>query len=605
MVEAIQAGKALEKVQDSDEGTIKEVVEKAVDRVAKEILDDIVKDLSEADQKLLDGQEDKSGITKRLQNTKDPYRTLSHWMDHQAAKKFTKEEKNKLLADKERLEKEREKYSKDLKSVSRSERKKFLADKERWEANLSSVEKKLSGDIPPWFDMTRDTLEKTGTAWRIDPDTGLMHVQNPDRVGKEIEQGRWTVSSSSGSKLKNGAVLATSDIEVLGQPVIKIEVEGAKRGTLATEIIYGPLTDQELRSDAYKSAKGKLYDQLASGKLGDAIRKYNESLEGGETRYKLTAPPQYESLLMGIRSGEPQAQTNLAIRYTDLADGERGVIGKVVSDDTNNAKKDYKAVHKASIKVATELVDKNFPKEVATEKQQATLKALLTHALLTNGMISLRGINKLSTFGSKATREQKAFAARYKGVMGLSKAPTIPNAKKGNSEDEFTSLKYRFNLLIKASPEDAVMGILTQQEVKLLQDWLKQKENQKTFIEEAAKVSSSRQATSVSALQQGVLLTIESLLKVSEKRLEGGVKQLRKAKAKGSGSEAEVKATSLLDGTEIYHTHPRPTNRIPIMIDSKGDHHIVVESRFPNSQWNSEDPEYDGELLKLKQETLV
>lgn len=366
---------------------------------------------------------------------------------------------------------------------------------------------------------------------------------SPNRVGMEQELASVRLKVAKDDKKtyeKNGIKLAQTEEQTFHDlPVFKLETEGADRGTICIELIYGPLEMKEYNEKALKDAKKKLLDQLKiKQNLNDALRKYNDGLKKEEKRYKLNFGAVAEKYKIDKVSKETKinTQTNAAIPYSKLGQiPQEKETGFEKIFGLNDEKKDKLLYMKAREEA------KIIKEQIATTSNDKHLQSVLTHIIFQEAKFIYDRINK----------------------------------KKISSEN-----KHKFHVMLKLSPEDAIVSILSEQENEALGKWLKD-EKAKHPLETSIKntleslKSGRRFEIKIDEIKQQLVPAIDARSK-GAKKLEPVKKDTDKSKVLDEFNKAIVDEEN--NEMRIGHTHPRPTNRIPVYSHGN-EHYMVVEQR--------------------------
>ena len=380
----------------------------------------------------------------------------------------------------------------------------------------------------------------------------LEENDSPNRVGIEQELVSVTLTlitgKSSPSDQKSGVKLAETYEKTFSDlPVFKLETEGGHRGPLCIELIYGPLQMKEYNEKSLKEAKEKLSEQLSKKQdLKEALYEYNKNLGKRQERYRLKID---DAASEKYRISKPSAkiitnkQTNVAIPYSNL--GRIPQKGKTGFEEMFGIKEqsDKKLYEKA--REEAEIIKK----KMETIPNDKYLQSLLTHVIFQEAKFIYHRIDK----------------------------------EKISIED-----KQHFHVMLKLSPEDAIVTILSKQENEALGKWLKEENGQlqKSIKNTLGTLSSSNNfQINVESIKNQLEKAISARSKGAEK-LELVNTDEKKSKALDKSNDV-IKDENDNDIT-IGHTHPRPTNRIPVY-SHNDEHYMVVEQRSLKHMLNVDD----------------
>lgn len=360
----------------------------------------------------------------------------------------------------------------------------------------------------------------------------IQKVDNPRRMGKEIELTSLTLVS--GVK-QNGVILAATTATELDLPVLKIETEGADRGTLSIELINGPLPVEEYTTTVYQNALKKLYAAFEKGtskSFKDFIDQYNSSLDENEFRYKLTVSEAGATYKAKGGKTAKNVQTNVAVPYAAIGNKEAGIDKLFVGE-----KKDSTEFFSAARDHANTIADK-----IARGFPYHNLISLLTQIIYHDAMY---------------------------GDLRLQKG-------KEKKED-----KQKFHVMFKVSPEDGVFSILSDREILALYRWILATDG-KDIITAVADLLKGTMGTDRKKFGSSAATISVSQLKIAahERLLQG-------KQALGRVSDDKPTSTPELGGS-IRHSVPRPSNRIPVMQTPDGESHVVIEQRSSGHPLNRE-----------------
>ncbi len=378
--------------------------------------------------------------------------------------------------------------------------------------------------------------------------TQSAQLANPNLVGREVELPEVSLKIDKTRPVANGdplaATAATTDV---GLPVAKLEVEGISRmnapgmppTNASVELIYGPLPVADYASAPLRSARSKLRAALQKkGTLAALLVAYNGSLGSAEQRYALVATPTAATLTKGISSqSNPDTQTNVSTPYTKL--GKEGAPG---SEDFAGffERANHETLYREARSRSGGLVDAavgywtgNYPGQ-ARPTSGPDLKSLITQVLF-----------------------QEAMYAEYR-----------VERRQQREVD-----KMKFHALMKLSPQDAVMSIISDDEAKLLLGWLAPTDG--SAFETAVKAVVAKLTTMARPVASKTLIR-RYLVDALVTRLLAG-RQLLDATGTG-GRVSPVYGAGGREVAKLTHVHPRASNRIPITV-SNGQYYMVVEQR--------------------------
>jgi hypothetical protein len=222
-------------------------------------------------------------------------------------------------------------------------------------------------------------------------------------------------------------------------------------------------------------------------------------------------------------------QTNLMIPYSKLGQCICALFGP-------NEKAD-RALYRAALSKASEMID-DINRENQDGADTRNLASLLTHVVFQS--------------------------AKY-GVQ---------RKERGCTEDAF---KHSFHVMIKLSPEDAVMGILSDTEIDLLSTWLARDDNGKTgmvrIVESTKTLTPAMTSTQADIAGRACQNSLEEAL--AARRSQG-----RQLLPRGAEDTEKWQYEDETGQHSLTHTHPRPTNRIALQLnESNGEYYMVVEQR--------------------------
>jgi hypothetical protein len=371
-------------------------------------------------------------------------------------------------------------------------------------------------------------------------------LQDPNRVGLEIEITSVALSPLPNERslaLKNGMLLARTATMALGLPVVKLEVEGMDRGSPCIELIYGPLPRAEYTNPSHLAARANLFESLRQkGPLSDRVEAYNASLRPRERGYSLTIQETGGKLQVG-RAGQVKTntQTNISLPYSRLGATRTGGSSTALLESG-----DFTALFEnprgADVKMFAKA--RALANDVKEFHKDPNVVSLLTH------------------------------------VMYLEAKYLYHRIRRGEESKED---KHHFHVMLKMSPQDAIMAILADDETARLTVWLRENADvlakgvQATF---AAASPPFRAEVDAQELRAALLPALTARLMAGRQLLEATDHDQGRSRVHGRQGAVG----------EIGHTHPRSTNRVPITV-SGNDYYVVVEQRSANHPLN--DPDRD------------
>ncbi|MFJ8922337.1 DUF4157 domain-containing protein [Streptomyces sp. NPDC102415] len=437
--------------------------------------------------------------------------------------------------------------------------------------------------------MVTGEAEEEDTSVPADGRPQPQQIDDAKRVGLEIEitvplEEVFPEAQSTGSKskgravgtLKNGDVLAESDAKELGLPVIKLEVEGTDRGVPSIELIYGPLPREEYAQDAHLTARRSLLDQFkkVAGKsvaLETVITAYNRSVGGADARYAL------KTKAAGRKVKTKQAgtinqniQTNISLPYSKVgaapapadAPAPRGRGGSLAGRGRGRG---GKAAAPAGLRTGGARGD------FAGLFQEKNAKQLFEAARATANSITDERVTGRPNVISLLTQVvfQEAMYALHRITKGAERDVD----------------KQRFHVMLKVSPQDVAMAVLTDEEAADLLAWLGESAARTTLNRGAT--DAARKGGAVAA--KGVSVDVDDLLTALRMRSAAGRQQLgvRKKGTENDHSSPVLDAAGATTG-DLRHFHPRASNRVPVTVDN-GVPHVVVEERSAGHPLNQPD----------------
>jgi hypothetical protein len=362
-------------------------------------------------------------------------------------------------------------------------------------------------------------------------------LANPNVTGLEIEMPRVVLRIPKDTAVHNGDLLGSTAAQTaVGLPVMKLEVEGMDRGTPTVELIYGPLPSAAYQSQPLLTARNRLTAALTKrGRLSELLAAYNNSLPQN-SRYRLTPTALAGSLTKNpTAEGNPNTQTNISTPYTKLGQapgGNRDFIGFFENADDKTM---YRKAREEAGRLAGE-IDGNW----STNHQNAgqlsvgpNVTSLLTHILF-----------------------QEAKYAKHRVDRQVERP-----------ED-----KHHFHVMMKLSPQDVVMSILSDDEAKLVLAWLVDRGAGSLAT---AAVDTFRTLSSHQQVAADPATLYRYMVDVLVARLLAG-RQLLEQPAAGSRASRVYGGNRAVG--QVSHFHPRPSNRVPITVHNNR-YYMVVEQR--------------------------
>ncbi len=363
------------------------------------------------------------------------------------------------------------------------------------------------------------------------------NISRPMVVGLEMEMRNAVLQLEEG--MANGEELARTPVTTeVGPPVMKLVVEGMEPGDPGMELVYGPLAPDEYKSPALISARNKLKTAIRrAGTMAQLVTVYNKSLQTSEQRYRLVPGPHQQWRKKATPTPRIGTQTNVSTPYSK--------VGRT----NNRPEQDFGAffesnsqrrVHDAARTQAAALVTKiaahwnaNY-QNLGQLAPGINLGPMLTHLLYQEAMYANHQFDR--------------------NVIG---------------HDD----KHAFHVLLKLSPQDVAMGLITDDEAKLLLAWL---------ADNKAKPIAAAVLDTFKAFNKPYAkVTVESdaiyqyMVDVLVARLLADQQLLGEANDEDRTSAVFGNARQVAD---VTHFHPRPSNRRPINV-SGNKYFMVVEQR--------------------------
>ncbi|WP_197289960.1 eCIS core domain-containing protein [Streptomyces sp. Z38] len=436
------------------------------------------------------------------------------------------------------------------------------------------------------------------------PASGRQQSQEiPDakRVGLEIEitvdiqeisQGS-KGSSSKGkgaSTLKNGDLLAESEDKELGMPVIKLEVEGVDRAAAdpSIEVIYGPLPRDEYMKESHQTARRKLLGAFrnVAGKsvpLVEVITAYNRSLKGeDEGRYTLNMAGKGRQVKTLQTKGVNQnMQTNISLPYAKV-----GAAPPPAEEPTNRGR--GRGVGRGGVgrgagrgvgPAGRGRGGPTGPASASASRVRGDFAGLFHENGRQRGMFEaaraaantiVRGIDDTRVNGHPNV------VSLLTQVLFLEAMYVLHRITRG---EEKPKDKHHFYVMLKVSPQDAVMTILDEEEATGLRDWLGGAAAQQELTRGA-----SRAFEKGGSMPRTVRVDVADLRTALDTRLRTDRQQLSKKVTENNSSLVFDQQDA--PAGELRHFHPRPSNREPVTVQN-GVHHVVVEERSASHPLNN------------------
>ncbi|MFD0225974.1 eCIS core domain-containing protein [Streptomyces hirsutus] len=456
--------------------------------------------------------------------------------------------------------------------------------------------------------MVTDVTEEATTAEQapVVPADGRpqpQQISDAKRVGLEIEitvrleevspKGQGSSSKSKGkavTTLKNGDVLAESQAKELGLPVIKLEVEGMDRGVPSIELIYGPLPRDEYMQASHQKAREQLLAQFkkVAGKsvaLEEVIDGYNKALGNDSGSYELEMTGTGRKVKTLQTKGINQnIQTNISLPYAKVgaapppaeAPANRGRGGGRGGAPAGRGRGASPAAGRgrgrgggatASTGQPAGGVRGDFAGLFHDKSQKQLFEAARTAA---NGIADerVKGHPNVVSLLTQVLFQEAMYA--------------LHRIKKGEERDVD---KQRFHVMLKVSPQDVAMTVLSDDEAAGLLAWLQEGGTLDALNRGATQAAEKGGAM----VTKGVKVDLAGLVKALNTRLAAGRQQLgvRKKNTENDHSspvlDAEGASTS-----ELRHFHPRASNRVPVTVENDV-HHVVVEERSAGHLLNDPD----------------
>jgi hypothetical protein len=393
-------------------------------------------------------------------------------------------------------------------------------------------------------------------------------LANPNIAGLEIELADVVLNVPDDAVVRNGLPLAETEVTPVypvteaGPAVMRLEIEGMDRlngkdrktkRQANVEIVYGPLATEDYTDDNLIQARKKLHAVLRgpTGRgqtLKDLIDGYNNSLKGAENRYKMVPTELSKKLTKGRATTTGTAmQTNVSTPYTKLStevDGP-GDFSEFFTEEEDAPM--FNEARKVAKKVAVG-IDNNWinrHEDAGGLRVGDEMKSLLTHVLYQE--------------------------AKYIKHRARTRRDRL------RPED-----KHLFHVMLKLSPQDVVMSILSDSDAKLLLAWLVDKgaDTLAHAVKATFKVTGSH---AVPMDTEGATAIHKSLVDVLVARLLAGQQLLSDL----TDRQSSVYSNDNRRVGAVTHVHPRPDNRRPITINNSR-YYMVVEQRTKSHPLNKD-----------------
>lgn len=390
--------------------------------------------------------------------------------------------------------------------------------------------------------------------------TQPQQLANPNVTGLEMELDYVRLEFPSGSPASDGDLLArTTGATPAGPPIMKLEIEGLARMTPPRairknsniEIIYGPLPTANYNRQPLLTARSKLHEALRKrGKLDALITAYNNSLGQNQQQYRLTATPLAATANKNpspvtdpaAAEGKTNTQTNVSVPYDKL-----GTPAANPANDFSGFFEDDDVLYYNSARTQAATMANLIDQDWAARPNN-------------NGLTVSANVNSLLT-------QIVYHEAKY--------------LRHGQIRDQpAQAAKHSFHVMLKLSPQDVVMSILSDDDARLLLAWLAN--GHSTDIANAV-------AATYAARNPTQQLTVDHqelhryLVEVLVARLIAGRQLLPVTGQQNTVVNAANQAVG-----QVTHAHPRPTNRIPITVNNNR-YYMVVEQRVEESPLNRRD----------------
>jgi hypothetical protein len=389
-------------------------------------------------------------------------------------------------------------------------------------------------------------------------------LADPNVAGLEVELAEVVLTVASGATLNNGDLLAeTAATTPAGPPLLRLEVEGLGRAnaaagpaaaggrrTASVELVYGPLPPGDYANADLIAARTTLRKVL-SGRtertktLHDLIDTYKNLMTGRRARYKLNPTNAARQLTKAVtRLSNPSAQTNVSTPYekvgTQAPTAGQDFRGFFENEGDTQI---FDTARTRAAALASD-IDANWAQRQGNAGNLtvgAGMRSLLTHVLF-----------------------QEAKYLRH------------TTNQRDNEPPEY---KQHFHVLLKASPQDAVMSMIDDHEAQLLLAWLVDRGGGP--LADAATAAFRATNTSNQTATADAATIRDYLIDVLVARLLAGRQLLAVADRESPvfGANREV--------ATVRHFHPRPSNRIPITVHNNR-YYLVVEQRSSRHALNKD-----------------
>ncbi|MFJ5683453.1 DUF4157 domain-containing protein [Streptomyces sp. NPDC093099] len=352
-----------------------------------------------------------------------------------------------------------------------------------------------------------------------------------------------------------GASTATTEP---GPPVIKLEIEGTDRGSPTIELIYGPLPREEYESSALIAARAALVTALTpAGQLQTLLTNYNNSLKTPELqRYRITVDGRTRTMRkVGPTKAQAEpsnpsnsnTQTNVSMPYTKLG---------TAADQ--NPEEDF-----------TNFFENQSGHEATMFREARTRAAGIQTQINTHWNTNHANAGRLT---SGSTLTSLLTHLLYQEGMYINHRLKRTEIRDGD--------KHHFHVMLKASPQDAVMSIISDDEAKMLLAWLV---NTNAAPLGAAAVATFASLRTHRQAQSPAIDIHRYLVNALVARLVAG-RQLLEVNRGAQQRLSETRGNAHGVG-QVAHVHPRPSNRLPITIQGT-DYYVVVEQRSAKHSLN-------------------
>uniref|UniRef100_UPI001EE47CB3 hypothetical protein n=1 Tax=Saccharothrix deserti TaxID=2593674 RepID=UPI001EE47CB3 len=375
-------------------------------------------------------------------------------------------------------------------------------------------------------------------------------------AGLEVELPWVRLNVPAGTR--NGDLLGASTATTEpSPPVIKLEIEGMDRGSPTIELIYGPLPREEYTSQALITARAALVTALTpAGQLHTLLTNYNNRLNTPELqRYRITIDQRTRTMRkVGTTKAQAEpsnpsnsnTQTNVSTPYTKLGTAAQNSEEDFTNFFENQSGHEITMFREARTQAAgiRTRIATHWNTNHANAGQLtagSTLTSLLTHVLYQEGMYINHRLNRTQI----------------------------------NDAD-----KHHFHVMLKASPQDVVMSVISDDEAKMLLAWLVN--TNATPLGAAAVATFASLGTGRQAPPPTTHI-YRYLVNALVARLVAG-RQLLEVNHGAQQQRSEARGNAHGVG-QVAHVHPRPSNRLPITIEGT-EYYVVVEQRSARHSLN-------------------